>query len=243
MMSLRRALLLGCSVPHVPRTAFARTRGGCSASLRPVEPRGRPVPQQPLDDIRLVAEDRSSRQAAEAGLRRAPVRLRRHRRPQHARRLQHAAADLDPVHRPDRSGERRQLERVPDPACPTSGHRDQPDHLGSSRPTRCTSSPTSSSASTRPTSSSSRPTSGTQPESGSSRRSSARTCTAPCPTSSRGLPGKLRSPTSPSRPSSRPRARRRCSRRCAARSRHPPRRPRTSCSAPAASGRCSRPRT
>ena len=45
------------------------------------------------------------------------------------------------------------------------------------------------------------------------------------------------------RASSRPRARRRCSSRCAARSTRPPRPLRTSCSAPAASGRCSRPRT
>ena len=72
----------------------------------------------------------ASRRPAEAGLRRAPVRLRRHRRPQHARRLQHAAADLDPVHGPDRSASVNSSNVFLISAARLRGDRDQPDRVG-----------------------------------------------------------------------------------------------------------------
>ena len=184
MLSLRRALLLALLMfLALPALAQAHTAVFNPASTCRAH-KGMPVPQQPLDDVRLVAEHRSSRQAAEAGLRRAPLRLRRHRRPQHARRLQHPAADLDPVlGRRSIRLECRQLERLPDQRARFKVDRDQSDRVGAGDEHACTSSPTSSSASTRPTSSSSPPAFATRVGSRSSRRSSGRTCTAACPAS------------------------------------------------------------
>ena len=71
---------------------------------------GPAVPEQPVHDAGLDAAHRAAGRPAAAELRHQPVRLRRCRGPEHARRVQHPAADLGAVLGADRSRHRLELD-------------------------------------------------------------------------------------------------------------------------------------
>ena len=114
------------------RLCCCRSRCSCSLALPSLAqagvqpsydlttPAGSPFPSDRWTRDRLDAAHRRPRRPAEARLRGAAVRLRRHRRAEHARRLQRPAADLDPLHGRDRPDQRLELHvfliRLPDRA-------------------------------------------------------------------------------------------------------------------------------
>ena len=94
------------------------------------------VPERSVHGRRRRSQDRAPGEPAQARLRRPPVGLRGHRRPQYARRLQPAAASVDPLLGPDRRVHREQQHGVPrtPPPRPRSrrrSRRDQPGRVGS----------------------------------------------------------------------------------------------------------------
>ena len=101
-MPLRRLLILtAAGLLLTPGLAAA----GVSA--------GTPFPTEPPDDTRRHADHGSAGRSAEAGLRHAPLGLRRRDRARPARRVQRPTAALDPVHRPHRPVERLERHRAP----------------------------------------------------------------------------------------------------------------------------------
>ena len=109
---LRHALAF---LPLVRRRPAAGPRpcGRCRAPLRPVGTHHRSVPERSLHGAGSAQQHPVARQPAQARLRCPGDRLPGHRRHQHARRLQPAAAAVHPLLRPDRSGEREQRHGVP----------------------------------------------------------------------------------------------------------------------------------
>ena len=107
MSSFPRRLILVALVTFVLAPATAHAAGMAPGSDLS-SPFRRFVPDRPLHGRGRDAAHGRARGPAQAQLRRPPVGLPRHRRHQHARRLQPAAAALDPVHGRDRRGQRQE---------------------------------------------------------------------------------------------------------------------------------------
>lgn len=85
----------------------------CPSSLRSDDTIRRPVPQRCVHRSGFEPEHRAPREPAETALRGTTIRLRRHRRHQHARRLQQPATTLHSFQRPHRPGHGDQRNGVP----------------------------------------------------------------------------------------------------------------------------------
>ena len=118
MSSLPRRLILLALVSFVLAPATAQA-AGVAPSFDPSSPSGAPFPSDryTVADATQLTGERVDLPKPNCTVR--PSRLRGHRRPQHARRLQHPAAALDPLHGRDRRGQRRRA--------PTSSWSGSPD--------------------------------------------------------------------------------------------------------------------
>ena len=131
MSSLPRRLILVALVTFVLAPATAHAAGVAPGSDLS-SPSGAPFPTDRYTVADATQLTGVRVEPAQAQLRRPAVGLPRHRRAQHARRLQPPAAALDPLHGRDRRGERLERERLPRPALRRCRDRDQPDRLGAS---------------------------------------------------------------------------------------------------------------